>query len=725
MSPFFHFMGLLNMVTPIFFATPFLLSPDKPLTTELLSQIVDEKNPETAILPPSILEELSSSDVGMQILKDFHMICFGGAPLASEVGDRISEVTHLQSVLGSSECGLFGTLKHQDKNDWNYFEWNSAHGLEMRDIGDSFYELVVPRGKSRKEHSVFHTYPEKQEYRTGDIFVEHPEKGGLWLYHGRLDDVIVLSNGEKFNPTSMEEIISSHPLIARTVILGQGRFQSCALVEPYWDAWKGEENTLVNEIWPIVQKANDAAPGHARLMRDRIGLTCASKPFMLTPKGTIQRRTVLKDYADEIEALYTRQAENDVTRISKDAPISYIKAYIANVLEEMLSMASIDDNADLFALGVDSLQTLRLGQILQAALKATRPEVTVAAFNSQQLYSHPTICLLSEYVSNLLQGQDLPSAASLSETDIDREIRIAELVTKYSDDLDESHAVILTGSTGSLGTYLLYELLRDHSVSKIYCLNRSSDAASRQLKSLQEKGLVRFERFPRRVEFLEAKSGSERLGLEAEKYEILLQEVDTIIHNAWKVNFNHQVEAFEDPHIQGVRRLVDFSIASEKTAHIHFVSSISTIEGYGPEKGPSIPERIFTDPTVALRQGYGESKHISERICASASARRGVPTSIHRVGQIGGPTTKKGMWNKQEWVPSLVATSKTIKQIPCSLGSVSVQWVPVVSLSQYSQPNLLFAIVKFFRMSRRKSLRILSAHGAQHRMMSSVQHSIL
>jgi thioester reductase-like protein len=125
--------------------------------------------------------------------------------------------------------------------------------------------------------------------------------------------------------------------------------------------------------------------------------------------------------------------------------------------------------------------------------------------------------------------------------------------------------------------------------------------------------------------------------------------------------------------------MVDFSIASDKTAHIHFISSISTIEGYNPQKGPSIPEIIYDDPSVALRQGYGESKHVSERICAGASARCGVPTSIHRVGQIGGPTTEKGMWNKQEWVPSLIATSKTITQIPSSLGSVSVQWVPVVS----------------------------------------------
>lgn len=242
--------------------------------------------------------------------------------------------------------------------------------------------------------------------------------------------------------------------------------------------------------------------------------------------------------------------------------------------------------------------------------------------------------------------------------------------------------MIITGSTGSLGSYLLAELLQDPTVTRIYCLNRSADAAQRQLQSLKDKGLA--DELPPRVEFLQASFGDKHLGLNKAKYEELLQEVDTIIHNAWKVNFNHRVEAFESPHIEGVRRLIDFSIASQNKAHIHFISSVSAIGAYSPENGPSVPEVIFHDPSVSLRQGYGESKHVSERICFAAS-KCGIPTSIHRVGQIGGPTTPKGMWNKQEWLPSLIATSKTLKNIPTSLGSMAVRWVPVVCLSLYIQ----------------------------------------
>jgi nucleoside-diphosphate-sugar epimerase len=685
MSPFFHFMGILSIMQPILFDTPFVLSPEKPLTAELLAQIVTDTNPDTSIIAPSVLEELSESELGMQYLSKFSMHAFGGAPLAQEVGDRISEITHLQSVLGSSENAIFGAMKHQDKRDWRYLEWNPNAGYDLRDAGEGFFELVVPRGEGRAAHAVFHTYPDKDEYKTGDLFVPHPEKKGLWLYSGRNDDVIVLSNGEKFNPTAMEEIISSHPLVARALVVGQGRFQSGAIVQPNWSAWTGEPSALIDEIWATIKKANESAPGHAQLMKSHIGLALQSKPFQLTPKGTVKRRIVLNDYADEIDALYAGGDQIDAVQIPKDATRQDITAYVTAAVSEILDVPSFDENADIFSSGLDSLQTLRLGQVLQASLRSARPDLG-SVFGSPQLYSRPSIAQMSGYVYDILQGNDSAPDAAVVESDSDRETRIADLIRKYTEDFGKDHAVILTGSTGSLGAYLLHELLRDLSVTKIYCLNRSDDAARRQLQSLREKGLATFDKFPRRVEFLQVQFGAEKFGIDEAKYDQMLQEVDTIIHNAWKVNFNHRVEAFENPHIEGVRRLVEFSIASEKTAHIHFISSISTIEGYSLERGPSIPEIIFNEPSSALRQGYGESKHVSERICAAASAKCGVPTSIHRVGQIGGPTTEKGMWNKQEWVPSLVATSKTIKQIPSGLGSVSVQWVPVV----FSDPPYRF-----------------------------------
>lgn len=112
--------------------------------------------------------------------------------------------------------------------------------------------------------------------------------------------------------------------------------------------------------------------------------------------------------------------------------------------------------------------------------------------------------------------------------------------------------------------------------------------------------------------------------------------------------------------------------------------------------GGLIPEVPMEDIAVVLPQGYGESKHIAERICLEASQRSHVPTSVYRVGQIAGLTTARGQWNPQEWLPTIIATSKAMGKIPDRLGSTAVDWVPVVS------PRTPSAILKELDGPRKK-----------------------
>ncbi|KAF4189626.1 hypothetical protein CNMCM7927_007310 [Aspergillus lentulus] len=194
-GPSFHLMGILNMMAPIISATPSVLTHEKRLTVDYLAEVIKHGQARTAVLTPSMLEELCESKKGTECLKTSDMLAFRGAPMAREAGDRIAEV-------------------YQEKDEWPYLEHNPFAGYEMRDAGDEGYELVVVRGeKGRTLHAVFHSYPEKTEYRTGDLFTPHLDKKGLWLYAGRRGDVIVLSNCEKFNPINMEETVSSHPLL--------------------------------------------------------------------------------------------------------------------------------------------------------------------------------------------------------------------------------------------------------------------------------------------------------------------------------------------------------------------------------------------------------------------------------------------------------------------------------------------------------------------------------
>ncbi|KAJ6186992.1 hypothetical protein N7519_001900 [Penicillium mononematosum] len=692
-TPFFHLMGLAALVFSVWFEAPTLVGPDKPLSVDHMIELLRTARPAVALCAPSILEDLSYSDKALACLKELKSVYFGGAPLSLETGERLRKSTQIISVIGSSEAGIIPALVPEDPANWGYFEWNEAYGVDMQDIGEGVFEMVIPRQENARDFKgIFHTYPDLNLYPTNDLYTPHPTNPRLWKFYGRKDDVIVLSNGEKFNPVGMETIIEGHPLVGKAVVVGQSRFQAGLLIEPSHGGPDMDAKVFVEEIWPTVQVANQSIAAHGRVMKNKICFAMKTKPFKTTPKGSVQRRAVLRDYEKEIDAMYAEDLENGLGQclpetLDHESVTEYIRQITARVLEK----PEVADAQDFYSVGLDSLMTIHLSRVLQKGIQLRRPDVKAGAISAQTIYGNPTVDRLSRAVIAILDGK--------SQAGIPRAEKIQSLVEKYTSDLPAREVypqnglnlpstVILTGSTGSLGTYLLHSLLSSGSITKVYCLNRS-DAESRQKKSFEEKGLyLDANDWKDKVEFLQASFGEPRFGLNETKYQELLKSVDTIIHNAWKVDFNHSVDSFEDTHIQGVRRFIDFSLSSRSNAHLHFISSIGTVGAWTAEMGAPIPEEPMEDIAVVLPQGYGESKHIAERICVKASRRSRIPTSVYRVGQIAGPTSALGQWNPQEWLPTIIATAKAMGKIPNRLGSTAVDWVPVDTLS-----NIIVEIV--------------------------------
>ncbi|GLA21562.1 putative NRPS-like protein biosynthetic cluster [Aspergillus niger] len=651
-TPFFHMMGLYGFILSIFHHTTLVIMPDGPVNPDRILDVIDAVRPTAALISPSILEEMSSSDRALRAISRLECLYFGGAPLSEKVGDQLCKLTNLATAIGSSEAGLIPSLAPLKRGDWKYFEWNPFSGVTMQPLGDEMYEMVIQRGPSRDYQGIFHTYPELQSYHTKDVFMPSPTNCNLWRYYGRIDDVIVLSNSEKFNPITMEKVVEGHPLVHSAIIAGQGQFQASLLVEPDWNKWDEGQSAreLIEAIWPIVQQANKIGPAHGRILKSKIAVASQKKPFKKTAKGSTQRHHVYRDYAEDIAALYSAADSEQTAEIPKDT-----------ALHSMIG-------------------------VLQKAVKSRLPEADTTAISTQQIYAHSTIKELASFLVGMLDGETNGHADNMP-----RKEKINTMVRKYTDGLplqqidlrprEGGHTVLLTGSTGSLGCYILDAILNDPATVKVYCMNRSVDAESRQQISFLEKGLEWCPRRQKRVEFLFASFGQERMGLGEAKYEELIKSVDTIVHNAWKVDFNHSLSSFEDVHIRGVRNMVEFSLRSQHHAHLHFVSSISTVGAWSAKNGKLIPETLVQDPDVTLPQGYGESKHVAERICATASERAGVPTTILRVGQVAGPTSCSGVWNRQEWLPTLIATSKSTGRIPTSLGSGPVNWIPVDTLA--------------------------------------------
>lgn len=701
MLPFFHTMGIITILKSLYSGPLVLPPPGRIATAELAIEILQAKKPWSGLFAPSVLEDLSASGEGLAALSALAFVFFAGAPLAKEAGDRIARVTTLASMIGSTEACFLASLVSADRADWQYFEWAAQAGVVMEDAGEGegLCECVVKPVADPRYLGVFHTFPDAAEWRTKDLFEAHPTKAGLWRYKGRRDDVLVLSNGEKFNPVGFEKTVENHALVRGALVVGQSRFQPSLLVEPDWDrveaAGRQDLAHLLDDVWPAVEAANRDAPAHAQVWKNKIAFTKRAKPFLRAAKGSIQRRATVAAYDAEIDALYLNEGQgfsDQLGAFDRDAGLPATRDFLRKafrlVLADFKDSPSATDDSDIFELGADSLQVMALASALSSAIKSSSHGAGSrdAAIVPRDVYAHPTVNKLAAAIVAKLSGSD--DGAKVPQ--LAREVVMAEMVKKYTSDLPDTSStahlppppthqtVVLTGSTGALGNFILQELIASPEVERVYCLNRSDGetATARQAASFVERGEV-----PdfSKVTFLRADFSQPLFGLPRATYDALARQATAFIHNAWAVDFNHTLPSYEPTHVAGVRRVVDFSLASRHRAHVAFISSVASV-GNHPALHPdsaAVPERFFSDDRVPLPQGYGESKHVSGRILAEAARRAGVPASIVRCGQLGGPRGR-GVWNRHEWLPSLVRTSLNMGAVPKHLGNQDVvDWVPM------------------------------------------------
>ncbi|KAG2359853.1 hypothetical protein BDR07DRAFT_1611133 [Suillus spraguei] len=73
------------------------------------------------------------------------------------------------------------------------------------------------------------THQESLGYTPLDIFIKHPMVGGMQKV---IDDVLVLSSGEKTVTTPIENSIAASPYVNGTAIFGRGRNHVGIFIEP-------------------------------------------------------------------------------------------------------------------------------------------------------------------------------------------------------------------------------------------------------------------------------------------------------------------------------------------------------------------------------------------------------------------------------------------------------------------------------------------------------------
>nr|POE88446.1 non-canonical non-ribosomal peptide synthetase fub8 [Quercus suber] len=675
--PLFHSAAFNTLAFSIFQGTQLVLGPsDQPPSVSTVECVLDSSYAEAGLIPPSLLAEISKDEVVLPKLAQWESVAFGGGPLDEEAAKIIWKHTKILPLVGSTETFNLSELVPEAEDEVQYHNFHPHLGIRFEEVSDGLYELVFVRSAEHARHQgAFCTFPGQDEFRMKDMYEKHCSKPGLWRYKGRLDDVIVLSNGEKLNPREAEDILSTHQDIESALIVGAGREQPLLLVETK-NAISVETGL---ELSKELESANDVLPAYGQIHPTHV---CLLEPesFLRSGKGEVRRLPTIDALRARIDDTYAAAEHNETsdTQLNFSTTQDLVSSLSLVVTSEIMSGQTLEATDNIFNYGVDSLDVLRLTRSIKCSMEAQHLN-GADKISPQVIYNQRTLANIADSLINIGNVEEDNSEQPEHEMQQTLETYLAKLpesaTTCASKSASSQQVFLLTGSTGSLGSYLLDTLLRAHAQAKIICLNRPGSDASRQVKIQRERGLATdFSR----VDFVEGHISKERFGLDLGSYQ-RLQQATHIVHNAWSVNWNLPLSAFEDQ-LMGCCRLITLASSSVHDIGITFLSSVGAANRWAQEgfSGP-VPEAKLEHLAVAEPTGYARSKLLAEQIFSEASKRLQLSVAICRLGQIAGPVNStKGMWSTQEWFPSIILSANKMRRLPNSLAAMNlVDWIPV------------------------------------------------
>jgi amino acid adenylation domain-containing protein/thioester reductase-like protein len=195
--------------------------------------------------------------------------------------------------------------------------------------------------------------------------------------------------------------------------------------------------------------------------------------------------------------------------------------------------------------------------------------------------------------------------------------------------------VLLTGGSGHLGSRLLAELLRT-TEAEILVLVRATDedeGRSRLAAALASHGVEVFQDAWGRVRAVPGDIERPRLGLAMSEWGALAGRVDTIYHNAARVNLVLPYEALRTANVLGTREVLRFQ-GTGRVKRLHYTSTLSVFVATDGNRG-RIREDDRLESTRWVFGGYAQTKWAAEWLVRAAGGAVG-PTSIYRLGLITG-----------------------------------------------------------------------------------------
>jgi len=179
---------------------------------------------------------------------------------------------------------------------------------------------IVMRGYWRNEAATAEAIDAHGWFRTGDI--GELDAQGFLTITGRKKEILVTAAGKNVAPAVLEDRLRAHKLVSQCIVVGDQRPFIGALVTldpealPAWLTSVGkdaaltpdrlrEDPELLAELDRAVAEANKAVSHAEAIKKIRVlGDDFTEANGTLTPSLKLKRAVVMKQYGDEVEALY-------------------------------------------------------------------------------------------------------------------------------------------------------------------------------------------------------------------------------------------------------------------------------------------------------------------------------------------------------------------------------------------------------------------------------------
>ena len=464
--------------------------------------------------------------------------------------------------------------------------------------------------------------------RTGDLGFFH--EGELYVC-GRIKDLIII-RGVNYYPQDIEAIVASCSKKIKTG--GTVAFDG---------AEDGESLVVLVEL----QKSGDLPDpaAIARAIRTQYYVEAHTIAFVAhrtipkTTSGKVSRSRAKQLWqAGSLPIIASYAGARDGEPAAEPAGLRQRFQYIV----ELYNLTG-DEEYSFAELGIDSLTTVELLADIKELLEEHGAGSLVNDVDVR-LLQRLTIAEFFALLDQFEKASDEPIAAlryvlkrvSQEHQHDERECmrRDADLpVVHRGDPLAGTAAVthvLLTGTTGFFGPFLLSSLLRETPFT-FYALTRAADPVhgmDRIRASLRRAGIFTpalAGELEKRVRVVCGDLTRHNLGLRAEQWRALTTQVQAVCHNGALVNYVQSYDALRPHNVDGTRELIRFAFTGTPKA-FHFVSSTFIF-------GWTVKDVLYeTDDNAAMDNldfGYAQSKWVAEQLVFSAG-KQGLHVRVYR-----------------------------------------------------------------------------------------------